>query len=63
MRHLTAEVPFLRCQQIAVDDLRPMFSDLEPDRFGFMKTPNMNAFMKDALALRQSHVQQVCPAL
>ena len=43
-----------------MDDLRPMFSDLEPDRFGFMQTPNMNAFMKDTLALRQSHVQQVC---
>mmetsp|Transcript_24958 Transcript_24958/g.57855 ORF Transcript_24958/g.57855 Transcript_24958/m.57855 type:complete len:515 (-) Transcript_24958:282-1826(-) len=46
---------------IVIDDLRPMISDMEPERFGFMHTPNLNDLMKDSLVMRQSHVQEaVC---
>lgn len=39
----------------------PMISDMHPEKFGYMHTPNFNAFMRDSLVLDNSHVQQaVC---
>jgi len=46
---------------IVNDDLRPMISDLHPEKFGYMHTPNFNAFMRESLVLTNSHVQEaVC---
>ena len=46
---------------IANDDLRPMIKALDPQRYGYMHTPNLDALTKDALVLTNSHVQQaVC---
>ena len=38
------------------DDLRPMISGLYPEEYGYMHTPNLNAFMKESLVLPNSHV-------
>lgn len=46
---------------VIVDDFRPMIAAMEPERFGFMQTPHLDALANDSLVLRQSHVQQaVC---
>lgn len=46
---------------IVVDDFRPMVPAMEPERYGFMHTPNLDALVGESLVLRQSHVQQaVC---
>merc|ERR1719265_1972969 len=46
---------------IVADDFLPMISDLHADRFRDVRTPHLNAFMKETLVLANSHVQQaVC---
>lgn len=46
---------------IANDDLRPMISRWPGGAYSYMQTPNLDAFLDDALLLTNSHVQQaVC---
>eukprot|EP00468_Gymnochlora_sp_CCMP2014_P008037 CAMPEP_0167754904 /NCGR_PEP_ID=MMETSP0110_2-20121227/8531_1 /TAXON_ID=629695 /ORGANISM="Gymnochlora sp., Strain CCMP2014" /LENGTH=512 /DNA_ID=CAMNT_0007640839 /DNA_START=19 /DNA_END=1558 /DNA_ORIENTATION=+ len=46
---------------IANDDLIPMIKALDPKKYSYMHTPNLDEFTKHSLVLKNSHVQQaVC---
>jgi hypothetical protein len=49
----------LNVLMIVADDLRPMITSFDPEKYASMSTPNLDALSSDALMLRQSMVQQV----